>query len=49
MFFQRVDETGFTESRFSDDEHDLSHPLLRLFPAIGEQANFGIAPSQRRQ
>ncbi len=42
-------ETRFAEACFADDQHHLSHAVLRLFPAIREQADFGIAPGQRRE
>ena len=42
-------ETGFAKARFSHDEHHLARALLRLLPAIREQAHLRITSRQRRE
>ncbi len=41
--FERVDEARFSQARLADDEHNLPHSLLSLFPAILEQMHLVIA------
>ena len=48
VFLDRLDEARFAQTRFANDEHNLAHALLRLLPAIRQQADFSIAPGQRR-
>ncbi len=49
VFLQRVDEPRFPQAGLSNEEHNLPHPLLSLFPAILEQADFVIATGERRK
>src|SRR5262249_54398061 len=45
----RLHETRFAESGLTDNEHDLAHAFLRLFPTIADQADLGIASGQWRK
>ena len=46
---QCLHEARLAQSRLSDHEDDLAHPLLSLLPPIFQQTQFGIPTRERRE
>ena len=47
--FSVVDQPRFAQARLADQQHDLTHPLVGLLPAIREEAHLMVATGQRRE
>ena len=43
---QLGDQHGFSDTRFTTNEHDLSHARLGLLPAAAQQATLGLAADE---
>ena len=43
VLFQRVHEARLSQARLADQQHDLTHAFLRLFPSVLEQADLVVA------
>src|SRR5262249_50645227 len=44
-----LDQAGFTDARFADDQHQLPFALLRPLPAPIQHGDFFFAPDERRE
>src|SRR5262249_40104185 len=49
LLLQRIDQARLAQARLADEEHDLTHPLAGLLPAVLEKADLVVAAGERRQ
>jgi hypothetical protein len=42
-------ETRFAQTRLADQQHNLTHPFLRLLPTVLQEADLRITTGQRRE
>ena len=49
MLLQRVYEPRLAQARLADEQHDLTHAFLSLFPALLQQTHLVVAAGERRQ
>ncbi len=49
VLLEVIDESRFAEARLAHQQHDLTHPLLSLLPAIRQEAHFMVATREGRE